>query len=179
MKTKFKILILAVMLLPFASIAQTSSIDKLYEKYAGKDNFTSINISSEMFKLAAGISQNMDDPDAKELNNIVNQINGMKILIFSDSLNKSKIDFMSEINKTVNMKDFSELMTVEEKDGRVKFLTKKGEQGKISEMLMIAQDQGEVVVMSFTGLIELSTIGKLAKNMNMKGMDKLEKLDQK
>lgn len=179
MKTLFKSILIALFLAPTIGWAQTSSIDKLYEKYAGKDNFTSINISAEMFKLAAGISKNIDDPDAKEMNDIVNQINGMKILIFSDSLKSSNIDFMSEINKTVNFKDFAELMTVEEKNGRVRFLTKKGDSGKISEMLMVAQDKGEVVVMSFTGNIELETIGKLAKNMNMKGMDKLEKLDKK
>ncbi len=43
---------------------------------------------------------------------------------------------------------------------------------------MIAEDNGEVVVMSFTGSIDLETIGKMAKTMNMKGMEKLEALDK-
>ncbi len=108
-------LIAIVLMLPLLGFAQTSSIDKLYEKYAGKDYFTSINISSDMFKLVAGISQNMEDEDAKEINNMVNQINGMKILIFEDSLRQSKINFMDELNKSVNFKNFAELMRVEEK----------------------------------------------------------------
>jgi hypothetical protein len=33
--------------------------------------------------------------------------------------------------------------------------------------------------MSFTGSIDLQSIGKLAKTMNMKGMENLEKLDNK
>lgn len=175
---KIQMLIAIVLMLPLLGFAQTSSIDKLYEKYAGKDYFTSINISSDMFKLVAGISQNMEDEDAKEINNMVNQINGMKILIFEDSLRQSKINFMDELNKSVNFKNFAELMRVEEKDGTVRFLTKKGDNGVISEMLMIAEDNGEVVVMSFTGSIDLETIGKMAKTMNMKGMEKLEALDK-
>ncbi|MBU2466905.1 MAG: DUF4252 domain-containing protein, partial [Bacteroidetes bacterium] len=79
---KIQIIIALFVLIPLFSMAQISSIDKLYEKYAGKEYFTSINISAEMFKLAAGLSQNLEDEDAKELNNMVNQINGMKILIF-------------------------------------------------------------------------------------------------
>ncbi len=174
---KIVLFLSVVFILPLMGLAQTTSIDKLYEKYAGKEYFTSINISSEMFKLAAGLSQNMEGEDAKELNDLVNQINGMKILIFEDSLRESKIDFMSELNKSVNFKDFAELMRVEEKDGTVKFLTKKENGNKISEMLMIAEDGGEVVVMSFTGSIELESIGKLAKTMNMKGMENLDKLN--
>ncbi|MBZ0243790.1 MAG: DUF4252 domain-containing protein [Bacteroidales bacterium] len=176
---KIQILIAIVFLVPVMGFSQTSSIDKLYEKYAGSDYFTSINISSEMFKLVAGLSQNLEDEDAKEINDMVNQINGMKILIFEDSLRKSKINFMDELNKSVNFKDFAELMSVREKSGTVRFLTKKGDKGDISEMLMIAEDGGEVVVMSFTGKIQLETIGKMAKTMNMKGMDKLEALDKK
>jgi hypothetical protein len=176
---KIVLFLSVVFILPLMGLAQTTSIDKLYEKYAGKEYFTSINISSEMFKLAAGLSQNMEGEDAKELNDLVNQINGMKILIFEDSLRESKIDFMSELNKSVNFKDFAELMRVEEKDGTVKFLTKKENGNKISEMLMIAEDGGEVVVMSFTGSIELESIGKLAKTMNMKGMENLDKLNKK
>lgn len=175
---KIQITIALFVLIPLFSMAQISSIDKLYEKYAGKEYFTSINISAEMFKLAAGLSQNLEDEDAKELNNMVNQINGMKILIFEDSLKQSKINFMDELSKSVDFKDFAELMRVEEKDGTVRFLTKKENGGKISEMLMIAEDDGEVVVMSFTGSIELETIGKMAKSMNMKGMEKLEVLDK-
>ncbi|MBU1368236.1 MAG: DUF4252 domain-containing protein, partial [Bacteroidetes bacterium] len=159
---KIQIIIALFVLIPLFSMAQISSIDKLYEKYAGKEYFTSINISAEMFKLAAGLSQNLEDEDAKELNNMVNQINGMKILIFEDSLKQSKINFMDELSKSVDFKDFAELMRVEEKDGTVRFLTKKENGGKISEMLMIAEDDGEVVVMSFTGSIELETIGKMA-----------------
>ncbi len=176
---KYVVFLSIVLMLPLLGFSQTTSIDKLYEKYAGKDYFTSINISSEMFKLAAGLSQNMEGEDARELNDLVNQINGMKILIFEDSLKKSKIDFMSELNKSVNFNDFAELMRVEEKDGTVRFLTKKNNENKISEMLMVAEDSGEVVVMSFTGSIELESIGKLAKTMNMKGMENLDKLNKK
>ncbi len=181
MKTQIlKSFLLALVLIPGLLLAQNSSIDKMYEKYAGKEGFTSVNISAEMFKLAAGMSANGDEAKIKEINEIVNQLSGMKILVYSNmNAEGSKFDFLKEIEKNVPVKEFAELMTVQEKDSKVRFLTKSGNNNKISEMIMIAQSKGETVLMSFTGSIDLETIGKLSKSMNMKGMENLEKLDKK
>jgi hypothetical protein len=104
----------------------------------------------------------------------------MKILVYSSVNPKApKIDFVKEIEKNIPMKQFSELMTVQEKGSKVRFLTRPGSNNKISEMIMIAQSEGETVLMSFTGNLDLESIGKLSKTMNMKGMENLDKLNEK
>ncbi len=181
MKSLTLTFILAVsLLLPAIVTAQQGSIDKLFEKYAGKEGFTSVNISSDMFKLAAGMTAQNDQDKAQEINDIVNQLTGMKILVCNPGSTKvSKSDFIQEVEKTIPMKQFSELMTVQEKDSKVRFLTKPGSNNKISEMIMIAQNKDEIVVMSFTGDLDLEGIGKLSRNMNLKGMENLDKLPEK
>jgi hypothetical protein len=181
MKTTLVILILAaITLLPSSLTAQTGSIDKLFEKYAGKEGFTSVNISSDMFKLAAGMTSEGDQTKSKEINDIVSQLSGMKILVYNSENPKApKIDFVKEIEKTIPIKQYSELMTVQEKGSKVRFLTRPGSNNKISEMIMIAQSEGETVLMSFTGDLDLESIGKLSKTMNMKGMENLDKLNEK
>ncbi|MBS4058706.1 MAG: DUF4252 domain-containing protein [Bacteroidales bacterium] len=177
---QFKTALVIMLFVPLFSLGQSSPMDKLFDKYAGKDGFTSVNISSEMFKLAAGMSAAGDSVKTKELNEIVSQLTGMKILVYTPGeATGTKVDFLKEIEKNMPLKDYSELMTVMEKESKVRFLTKSGSNNKITEMLMIANDGKETVLMSFTGLIDLETIGKLSKSMNMKGMDSLEALDKK
>jgi hypothetical protein len=181
MKTTLVVLFLTALTLLSSNLtAQTGSIDNLFEKYAGKEGFTSVNISSDMFKLAAGMTSEGDRAKSKEMNDIVSQLSGMKILVYSSENPKApKIDFVKEIEKNIPMKQFSELMTVQEKGSKVRFLTRPGSNNKISEMIMIAQSEGETVLMSFTGNLDLESIGKLSKTMNMKGMENLDKLNEK
>lgn len=181
MKTiTLSIIIAASLMLPAVLTAQSGSIDKLFEKYAGKEGFTSVNISSDMFKLAAGMTAQNNQDKAQEINDIVSQLSGMKILVCGPENTKiSRTDFVQEVEKTIPMKQFSELMTVQEKDSKVRFLTKPGNNNKISEMIMIAQNKDEIVIMSFTGNLDLENIGKLSRNMNLKGMENLDKLPEK
>ncbi|PKP52171.1 MAG: hypothetical protein CVT92_10145 [Bacteroidetes bacterium HGW-Bacteroidetes-1] len=181
MKTlKIKIAAVLLLLLPFVSFSQSNSIDKLYEKYAGKDGFTSINLSAEMFKLASGFAAgNNTDESAKEMGEVINQISGMKILVLNDSLKKLIPEFNNDIQKLVNTKDFAELMSIEDKGSKVKFLTKKAGANSYSEIIMIAKGDNETVVMSFTGNIKPETLGKLSRTMNIKGMENLDKLNHK
>lgn len=179
-KYQLKSIIVLLLMAPVMLFAQAHSIDKIYEKYAGKDGFTSINISSEMFKLAASLSASADPENAEEMHEILAQLKGMKILVYNQtkgSINAAELK--REIQKTISSIDFSELMTIEETDSKVRFLTKSGPGGKISDLVMVAEDGNEIVVMSFTGLIDLETIGKVSRSMNMQGMDKLDKLKEK
>jgi hypothetical protein len=180
MKTNLLTVVLAILItIPLISLGQTHTIDKLYEKYAGKEGFTSINISSEMFKLAASLGAASDPSSKNEINDIVNQIKGMKILIYNQAMDGlDREAFKKELRQSIQTKDFSELMSISEQHSNVKFLTKSGTDSKIRELVMVAEDGKEIVVMSFTGLIDLETIGKISKTMNMQGMDKLDKLNK-
>ncbi len=70
------------------------------------------------------------------------------------------------------------MMSVNEGDEVVKFLVKKGKDGKMSEMLMIVLEDDEAVVMSMSGNLDMKTISEILKSMNIDGLDKLESIDE-
>jgi len=162
------------------TVAQ-SPMDKMYQKYAGQEGFTSVNISGEMFKLFADMNIDTNnvkaDESAKATIDAMSQLTGMKILTYSKS-EKRNFDFIKEINSSFDLSKYAELMTIKEKDNDVKFLVKK--QGKkVSDMLMIVEGDKEVVLMNLTGLIDMANIAKITSQMNIKGMENLEKIEEK
>lgn len=173
MNTLKTLILLAFSLLAGLQLtAQQSAVDKLYDKYVGKEGVTSISLSSDMFKLAAGLSQANQDKDGKEMTDMINQINGMKIIVLKDTLMLSRKNFHADIQKLIDTKSFAELMRIDEKDSQVKFYTAKTNEGVYREVLMIAKSLDETVVMSFTGQIKPETLGKLANEMNNGGIVK-------
>ena len=55
-------------------------------------------------------------------------------------------------------------------------MTKQDATGKIGEMVMLMKDKTQVSVLSLTGHIDLSTVTKLSKGMNIQGMEHLKKM---
>lgn len=156
--------------------AQNSSAIALFDKYSGKDGFTTVSISKELFGMFADM--NTDDPDAEEIKAMMEQLDGIKILMFEaeNADNTDLAGFKGEIGK-LQVAGYSELMVVKQPGEEVKFLAmKKGD--KIGELLLVISGEKEAGFITITGTIDMSTIGKLSKTMNFEGMDKLEKLDE-
>jgi hypothetical protein len=177
MKKKWSLLLM--MVLPVMIMAQ-NPMDKLYEKYAGQEGFTSVNISPEMFSMFAEMNidtTKIEGDEAKEAVDMISQMNGMKILTYKkESANDN--EFYNEIKDAFDFNAYKELMSVKEEGTDVKFYVKrKGEM--ISEMLMIAEQADETVLMNFSGLFNMRTVAKLGQSMNMHGMEHLEELDKK
>jgi len=173
----FKTLLITMFCAPVLVSAQNNPMDKLFQKYAGKDCFTSVSISKDMFQLFAGINSEEADKDFKELQDVITQLDGLKILTYSQSEDCKGIDFYKELTAVYPMQNYTELMVVQEKDEMVNFYILK-EGNKIPELLMIARDPGETVVLSLTGNIDLNYISKLGKSMKIEGLDNLEKIEE-
>jgi hypothetical protein len=76
---------------------------------------------------------------------------------------------------SVTLKGFTELMTVKESDETVQFMiTKNGK--NISELLLLINQKDQAGFISITGNIDLKSIAKLSKTMNIKGLENLEKI---
>lgn len=173
----FKTLLIALFSAPILLTAQNNPMDKLFQQYAGKDCFTSVSISKDMFQLFSGINDKEADEDFKEFQEMITQLDGLKILTYSQSENCKGIDFYKELMAVYPMQKYTELMVVQEKDEMVNFYILK-EGNKIPELLMIARDPGETVVLSLTGNIDLNYISKLGKSMKIEGLDNLEKIEE-
>lgn len=171
--------LLVIMLgFPVVIFAQTSPMDKLFTKFAGQDCFTSVSISSDMFRLFADIEVNGEGTeDFEDFQEMVTQLTGLKILRYSQEEKCGKIDFLKELMSVYPMEKYTQLMEVREADEDVKFYVLK-EGNKIPELLMIAREKNETVALSLTGNIDLNYISKLGKSMHIEGMDNLEKIEE-
>jgi hypothetical protein len=180
MKKLFLSFAIAFLFISMSSNAQ-SPIDKVFEKYAGQDGFTTVNISKEMFqKLQQMAAGSANDSSAKELKAIADQLTGLKVLSFSfDSTNVAKaVAVYNEFAGVFSAGTYKDLMTINEGREYVKFMTKQDASGKVTEMVMLAKDKHEVTVLSLTGNIDLANLSKLSKGMNIHGMENFQKMKQ-
>lgn len=167
------ILTLSVVLLTATGWAQSKAVDKLFEKYSGKEGFTSVVITKYMFGLFSNIETSEDD----EYMNMIKNLKNIKILSAPGS-DVSGINFYKEVMESLPEKEYDELMVIKEGGTDIKFLIKE-ENDKIVELLMLIGGPDENVLISISGIIDMKTIAKLSKSMNIEGMEKLEKIEKK
>jgi hypothetical protein len=175
-----RILIFATLfLIPVLFIrAQNAPVDKLFDKYAGKDGFTTVYISKYMFDMFR--SNEVKDQDADELNKVLGKLTSIKILTVEDPAFIGKgVNFYDEIMKELPREQYKELMVVKDKESNVVFLARE-EKNVIVELLLIAggSDASNNVLISIQGEIDLKTISKLSESLNIEGMESLEKIDK-
>jgi len=171
-----KIIVIIALLLPGTIFAQ-SDFNELYEKYAGQDGFTSINISPEMFSFLSSIDMNDSSSDSKQAQNVMQQLEGLKMLVYEKPEGNAGIEFYKEVKNKLPLHEYTELMTVKDSESDIKFLIKKSGKNRISELLMIVISDDEVLVMSMTGDIDMNTISDISNSLDMKGMENLEKIN--
>ncbi len=159
---------LMMVLLPVMLMAQADPIDKLFDKYAEKDGYTTVYITGKMFELASQIET--DDP---EVNQLVKGLQRIRIITSEDNKDKG-VNFFDELKGVFPFDQFEELMTVHEKDQDVKFLVKEKD-GKISHLVLIVGGDDDNALISIEGVIDMKSIGKLSKGL---GMDELKHLEK-
>lgn len=152
-----------------------SAVDKIIDKYSGSTGFTSVTMNKHMFEMIGRMDAS---EDGKEFTNTLSKLESIRILAM-DSVNNPGIDLYKLVMNTLQGKDYEELMTVQEKGKNVKFMVR--EKGDIiTELIIIAggpkEDNALIVI---KGEIDLASIGSIAKNMHIDGLDQLEKLKDK
>ncbi|MDP4282383.1 MAG: DUF4252 domain-containing protein [Bacteroidota bacterium] len=179
-KIFLSIVITASFLIP-STIQAQSPIDKVFEKYAGQERFTSVNISKEMFQMFQQMANEKNDSMARQVKSMMDNLSSLKILTYAiDSTRMVKaVSIYNEFAGLFPPALYKELMTVNEGREYYKFLTKMNAGGKISEMVMLMKGRREVMVLSLIGTIDLNSLSKLSKGMNIKGMENLEKIKEK
>ena len=120
------------------------------------------------------------DTSAMEMKKMMDLLNGLKLLTYSiDSTQMVKaVAVYNEFAGLFPASTYKELMTVNEGRENFRFLTRQDASGKIQEMVMLMKGKHEVMVLSLTGIIDLSGISKLSKGMNIHGMENLEKMKE-
>ena len=177
---KMLITILAVCVLPVVAIAQNAPVDKLFDKYAEQDGFTTVYITKYMFQMFKN-TEGMNSDEADEFANVLGKLNSIKILAVEDASKLEKgINFYDEIMKELPREKYNELMVVKNSESDVIFLARE-EKGKIVELLLIVsgEDTSDNVLISIQGEIDLKNIARLSQGMGIEGFENLEELEKK
>ena len=159
-----RLLIILVLLIPIFGMAQDNSpIDKLFNKYANKDGFTTVNISGKLL----GLASKMDDSNSKEAA-MLEKISGIRILSVEDSELNKTLNFYKELEADGFFKNnlYESLMEVTEKNEIVRFYGRNGEKGKLSELLLVVGGD-ENTLISIRGLIDPNDIANITKSINV------------
>lgn len=155
------------------TISAQSAVDRIFDKYAGQDGYTTVVINSFMFKFLANIET--DDPDYESFKKATSGIESIRILTQDG---KGSQSFGKELLQILPRNEYEELMVVKESDEEVVFLVKE-EGDKISEFLLIVSGKGEEdALIAITGNIDLESISSLTSGMDLPGMQNLEGLDK-
>jgi len=161
-----KIISISLMLLiPVIILAQNPAVDKLFNKYQGKDGFTTVLINKEIFKLISSTEKEetvLDEP--------LDKITGIKILTQENDSVMEGLNFYEELKADLDFSDYKELVVVKEKDQDV-WIVARENNGRMAELLIIVGGEDNVLVwiagdFTFEELAELSKINGL-EHLNM------------
>ncbi len=155
--------------------AQTVA-DKIFDKYSGTEGFTTVYITKYMFDLFRDAGGNTGEDE--DMSKVLSNLTGIKILAADDDpATPVTVNLYQEVMKQLPANLYKELMVIKEKDQDVKFLVRE-DKGKVVEMLMLVGGKDQSVMICIQGIIDMKTIGKLAKGMNIEGMENLEKIEE-
>ncbi len=173
----FKLTVIALLCLPVIGFSQSEQVSKIFDKFSGADGFTSVDVSAGLFELFAEIEA--DDPEFDDFKKAIEGLESLKLLAYSledgKGDEKTKENFMNEINNTISFQDFKELMVVKDPEADIVFYAKSDKQ-IITEMVMVVDGEDEAVLLSLFGDLDLNYIAKLGAGMNMGGMEHLGKM---
>ena len=181
MKTRIIILVFAAFLaIPLLLNAQ-SPLDKIFNKYSGQDKFTTVSISKEMFTQILSMAVSQNDSASREMKGIMDKLTGLKVITYDiDTMDYSKaVSIYNEWAGIFPPSTYKELMAVTEGRDNYKFMTKQDADGKISEMVMLMKGRKELVVISLTGVIDMSNVSKISRSMGIHGMEGFRHMHQR
>ena len=128
----------------------------------------SVSLSGKMLRMAAA-----NDKDVgQDFKKLVNDIDKIKLVsnISIDSDDKKRLEKL--------LKPYEELMAVSESEQKISMFTKE-QKGKITEFVLCIEFNNKLSLMVITGNINIKDLSKLAKSLNIDGMEHLDKLEKK
>lgn len=174
MKNIFSILLIIISgLVTFSG--QTDKLNQLFQDFEKKGGVTSINIKKPMFKLLNTID--VDDEYLKKLKPILNEVDGLKLLIipkatFPENLKSENVENIrmnlaktERINKALEGLNFNELMSLNTDGTSMKFLAET-EKGDILENLVFNIDSDEEnILFILNGKMKMTDVNKIVNSM--------------
>lgn len=185
MKRTFLIMLVLVFTFPALAQQQESFFEQLTENYASRDGFSASMLTRDMFDLYMK-KRNLDEtsPVSDALKNldyimVVSQNNLMVEYLPAKGENKTK-ENDNQLHNTIlehYQKNNFTLFKTEKRMGEdVKVYLKKN-QDKIESLALVTSSSASTNLVELKGNIDLKTVAELNKELNLKGLENLYKLD--
>lgn len=175
---KFLLLFGLVLAVTATSFGQTDAIAKYFDKYVENDDFTVVYVSPKMFEMISKLEiegmieeDEIDEIDIKELREMIGNIKALRVL----ETDKNPEQYYKEAVKKIDTNDYELLVSVRDEGENVRIWTKTTGD-IINELFLLVGGKSEFVMVSLVGDIDLKKISKLAKTMNVSGLEHLEKV---
>ena len=151
--------------------AQKDKLDQLFEKYQEAEGVTSIKIAKPMFNMLNKL--NIDDAELSQIKPLLSKINGLKILIVEKPNSNAKpgteeqkaangfLKLQSDISASIKNMKYEELITVNSKDNKIKFLSSDATNGILDTLSLSINPEGNQVLMMLDGKISMDDINNL------------------
>jgi hypothetical protein len=160
-----------LIMLTLFTMGQNSAVDKVFDKYSGKEGYTTVYISSFMFNMLNSLET--DDPEFDEFKKATAGIQSIKILTQDGGDSEA---FGAELLEMLPRSEYKEMMVVKDQDEDVLFLARE-ENGKITEFLLIVSGGGEDALIAIQGDIDLESISSIASGLDIPGFENLEDIE--
>ncbi|NLV20123.1 MAG: DUF4252 domain-containing protein [Bacteroidetes bacterium] len=134
-----KLVLIFVMLVFAMSLNAQKSIDALFDRYAGNDDFVTITVSSNVFKLTKLINDCDNENDF-----FPPEITRIRIIVQEKKTNDIR-NFIRMVEKEIDRKDYEEFMRIKKYDqDLVLFARSKGRNYK--ELLLIGGGEKNMLI---------------------------------
>ena len=145
---------------PALLAAHNGAVDKLFNKYKGKDGITTVMISPELFQMVKA----MEMEEIEEHDLPLDKISSVKILTIEENEGYENVNFYEEIKNDLNLDDFAEVMTVDDGGETVRMWMKVDDQ-TMSEFLLIVGGDDNVLI-HITGNFNMNDLEGLAESFD-------------
>ena len=150
--------------------AQKEKLDQLFDRYQDSEGVTSIKISKPMFSMLNKL--NLGDGELDQIKPLLSKINGLKILIIEKPNGnlvdgkglKSNLNYtgiQTDISSILKSLNYEELMSVNSKDNKIKFLSAGAKDGILDDLLLNISSEDNTVLMMLDGKISMDDVNKL------------------
>ena len=164
------LLIFALFLSYFFQLsAQKDKLNQLFEKYQEVEGITSIKIAKPMFNMLNKL--NIADDELSQIKPLLSKVNSLKILILEKPSGAANLadqrqmnlfqKLQTEIGSSLKNMNYEELITVNSKDNKIKFLSSDAANGILDDLLLSINSDGNTVLMILDGKISMDDVNTL------------------
>jgi hypothetical protein len=133
-----RLFVLIALLIILTTVYGQKSIDNLFEKYAGKDGFTTVTINGGLLRLATLFGDNDDE------SSIPSCINTIRILSQEDK-NLKVENFYNLVMEDIDLQNYEEFMRVKDSDQDLRMLVR-ADGNKFKEFLLITGGKDNAII---------------------------------